>query len=183
VNPNQMQQLHQGSMHGPQGSYGQNGGPPYQGQGSPVQASPWAPPPGSSHPQWHGRNGSIGHSPLTPVSHSTPVNVSAYAPPMDDIDAMIEAATRSAEEKVKAQAAAAAAISTTAPSGTEHGENEEPVEKKAKKEKDKDKDKATRLIYTDNEASPEEKKARLSRYATISGNVDMPDGHDVEASI
>lgn len=38
----------------------------------------------------------------------------------------------------------------------------EPVEEKKSK---KDKDKATRLVYSDNELSPEEKMAKLSRYA------------------
>ena len=36
-----------------------------------------------------------------------------------------------------------------------------PVEKKSKKDKEKE----TRMVYTDNETSPEEKMARLSRYA------------------
>jgi len=34
-----------------------------------------------------------------------------------------------------------------------------------KQKKQKDKDKATRLVYSDNEFSPEEKMARMSRYA------------------
>ena len=52
---------------------------------------------------------------------------------------------------------------------------EAPAEKKPKKEKDKN----FRLVYSDNETSPEEKMARLSRYAftpdkqgpTVLGNV------------
>ena len=38
-----------------------------------------------------------------------------------------------------------------------------PSEKKSKKEKDKDRD--AKLIYSDNDTSPEEKMARLPRYA------------------
>lgn len=52
---------------------------------------------------------------------------------------------------------------------------EAPVERKPKKEKDKN----SRLVFSDNETSPEEKMARLSRYAftpnkkeeTVLGNV------------
>lgn len=38
-----------------------------------------------------------------------------------------------------------------------------PEEKKARKEKDK----STKLVYSDNETSPEEKMAKLSRYAYV----------------
>lgn len=47
---------------------------------------------------------------------------------------------------------------TTTASGTDAV-----TEKKAKK--DKEKDKNTKLVYSDNEVSPEEKMAKLSRYA------------------
>ena len=43
-----------------------------------------------------------------------------------------------------------------------------PSEKKSKKEKEKEK--GTKMIYSDNETSPEEKMAKLSRYAFV------PDG-------
>ena len=39
------------------------------------------------------------------------------------------------------------------------------TEKKSKKEKEKEKDKGTKMIYSDNETCPEEKMAKLSRYA------------------
>lgn len=49
---------------------------------------------------------------------------------------------------------------------------EVPEEKTAKKEKAKEKSKATRLVYADEEISPEEKMARLPRYAFV------PDGKE-----
>lgn len=39
------------------------------------------------------------------------------------------------------------------------------VDRKSKKEKEKEKQKLTKMMYTDNETSPEEKMARLPRYA------------------
>lgn len=41
------------------------------------------------------------------------------------------------------------------------------LEEKAEGKKDKDKSKATKLVYDDNEISPEEKMAKMARYAYI----------------
>lgn len=69
----------------------------------------------------------------------------------------------------------------------------EPGETKIKKEKDKDK--GTKLIYSDNTVSPEEKMARLPRYAfapinkaetvlgdaAISAVTGIADGHEIRS--
>jgi hypothetical protein len=52
---------------------------------------------------------------------------------------------------------------TPAPEATEKAES---VEKKSKKDKDKN----TRMVYSDNEVSPEEKLAKLPRYAFVPEN-------------
>lgn len=52
-----------------------------------------------------------------------------------------------------------ASMSGKAEAAAEEG----PEEKKGKKEKEKDK--STKLVYSDNEVSPEEKMAQLPRYA------------------
>lgn len=52
-----------------------------------------------------------------------------------------------------------ASISSKAEAAAEDG----PEEKKGKKEREKDKN--TKLVYSDNEVSPEEKMAKLPRYA------------------
>ncbi|MCJ1295435.1 hypothetical protein MMC34_006998 [Xylographa carneopallida] len=54
-------------------------------------------------------------------------------------------------------------ITTFSVGQTEAKAGETQSEKKSKKEKEKDKD--TRMVYSDNETSPEEKMAKLSRYA------------------
>jgi len=72
-------------------------------------------------------------------------------------------ATASKQADVDAAATTAASISTPpvapAPAKEEVGED-----KAAKKDKDKEKPKSTRLVYSDNETSPEEKMAMMARY-------------------
>jgi hypothetical protein len=75
------------------------------------------------------------------ASVESPVPLSANA---SSVDELISGAARAADN-AKAKTA------------------EQPAEKKIKKEKEKDK--ATKLVYSDNEVSPEEKMARLPRYA------------------
>ncbi len=66
-----------------------------------------------------------------------------------DVDELVANAAKDSETAVAAKVAPVLAEATTG--------------KKSKKEKDKDK--ATKLIYSDNEVSPEEKMAKLPRYA------------------
>jgi len=75
----------------------------------------------------------------------------AAAPIAASVDDLISGAAKEAE---------AAAKAAEAPKAEEAAE-----EKAAKKEKDKAK--PTRLVYSDNEVSPEEKMARLPRYAFV----------------
>jgi hypothetical protein len=49
----------------------------------------------------------------------------------------------------------------------EEAKSEVKLEEKAEGKKDKDKSKATKLVYDDNETSPEEKMAKMARYAYI----------------
>lgn len=68
------------------------------------------------------------------------------------VDDLISGAAKQADEAVTA------AVQPTPPKPAE------PTEEKPSK---KDKSKATRLVYADNETSPEEKMARLPRYAFV----------------
>ncbi|KAI9861457.1 MAG: hypothetical protein M1813_005354 [Trichoglossum hirsutum] len=153
VNAFQMRELHQTPNHAAQPGYGSSSGATpivYSGQGSP-----------NSHPQggWgqtQNGNGSWpnsgAQSPAAPAvinatnaqgngSVESPVPLSANA---SSVDELISGAARAADN-AKAKTA------------------DQPGEKKIKKEKDRDK--ATKLVYSDNEVSPEEKMARLPRYA------------------
>ena len=75
----------------------------------------------------------------------------------DAVDDLISTAAADADK------ALAATESQTGPKA-----EEQPGEKKAKKEKEKEK--AVKMVYSDNEVSPEEKMAKLPRYAFV------PDG-------
>ena len=148
-----MRELHQTPNHVPQSNYGNStgaGSAGLSGQGSP-----------NPHPQggWGSAQNGNGswpdsgiQSPATPVvinatnaqgnaSVESPVPLSANA---SSVDELISGAARAADN-AKAKTA------------------EQPGEKRIKKEKEKDK--ATKLVYSDNEVSPEEKMARLPRYA------------------
>jgi hypothetical protein len=72
----------------------------------------------------------------------------------------------SASKQADANAAAAASAKIATPPVVA-STTAEPIEEKAgsKKDKEKEKVKATRLVYSDNETSPEEKMALLAKYA------------------
>lgn len=74
---------------------------------------------------------------------------SGAAPVSSSVDDLISGAAKEAEQAAQ-------------PDGTKA---EAAEEKPAKKEKDKSK--PTRMVYADNETSPEEKMARLPRYAFV----------------
>ncbi|KAL1970722.1 hypothetical protein VTN77DRAFT_4366 [Rasamsonia byssochlamydoides] len=84
-----------------------------------------------------------------PTGEGTAPSEAAATPISSSVDDLISGAAKAADE-------AAQAASAQKPEITE--------DKKAKKEKDKSK---TRLVYSDNEISPEEKMARLPRYAYV----------------
>jgi len=78
-------------------------------------------------------------------------------------------------KKTEAPPAAAAAPAVTAPPApitaietAETAAAPEVSEKKSKKEKDK----AMKMVYSDNDVSPEEKMAKMARYAFISDGKD-----------
>ncbi|KAH0538993.1 hypothetical protein FGG08_004442 [Glutinoglossum americanum] len=153
VNAFQMRELHQTPNHAAQPGYGSgsSAGPvTYPGQGSPslLPQGGWGPVQ-NGNGSW---SNSGAQSPATPAvanatnaqgnaSVESPVPLSANA---SSVDELISGAARAADS----------AKSKTA---------DHPGEKKIKKEKDKDK--ATKLVYSDNEVSPEEKMAGLPRYA------------------
>lgn len=95
--------------------------------------------------------------------------VSGAAREADDIDEIIRMAEAGIKPPKKSEAAAApvqpaAAAEATSTPVPEPTEKSEPAEKKSKK------DKPVKMIYSDNDMSPEEKMAQMPRYAFV------PDG-------
>ncbi|EXJ55127.1 hypothetical protein A1O7_08052 [Cladophialophora yegresii CBS 114405] len=94
-----------------------------------------------------------------------PPQLPAAAEAASSLDDLIANASKQADANAAAAAAAASAKTATptapAPAATEL------VEDKAgpKKDKEKEKPKSTRLVYSDNETSPEERMAKLAKYA------------------
>lgn len=165
VNAFQMQQMHQGQASVPSS---QSAGP--------AQIGGWAQPPGANN-TWHDNSPPgvppPGLSGLPMTSTNLPAQLGN--PPSSNVSNPNAAETAEAARSKPAMAA---------------GEVTEP---KVKKEKDKEK--ATKLIYPDNEVSPEEKMASLPRYAfapikreeTVLGEATTPavtgvvDGHDIRS--
>jgi hypothetical protein len=121
-------------------------------------------------PQYH-------QQPAQSNPHHSPTNgpisaTAAQPPSAASIDDLISNASKQADAKAAtpqpvptpppAKIEPPATVPTPVPSAT--ATKEEPGDEKASK-KEKDKSKATRLVYSDNETSPEEKMAMLSRYA------------------
>lgn len=139
-----MQQMHQGQLPGPPNpaSFAQQGGPQHPSNGfNNIQHT-------SNGPPHHDSGGQ---------STKSPVNV-RQAQALADATSLDDLLSGAAKDADKASIAAEAKANTKA-------ENAQP-EKKNKK----DKEKATKLVYSDNETSPEEKMAQLPRYAFV------PDG-------
>ena len=96
------------------------------------------------------------------------------APNAASIDDLISSASKQADANTAAQAAAqpssklevsaSASAPTASPAPPATGAKDDAGEEKNAK-KEKDKPKTTRLVYSDNDTSPEEKMALLSRYA------------------
>ncbi|TVY34480.1 BUB3-interacting and GLEBS motif-containing protein [Lachnellula subtilissima] len=155
VPPYQMQQLHQGppgtSFQGQQGSWTGNS---WKGQDQkPAMSSSYPP-----HSQ--------GYGDYSTNASSVDDLVSGAAREADDIDEIIRMAEAVAAPPVQATEAEAKAEATSAsvPESAEIGDKSEPTQKKSKK------DKPQKMIYSDNEMSPEEKMALMPRYAFV------PDG-------
>ena len=89
--------------------------------------------------------------PSAPPASAAPESLTATS-----LDDLISGASREAEASVSAAAQPEAAP-------VEEAQAEAGEEKASKKEKEKNK--ATKLVYSDNDVSPEEKMARMPRYA------------------
>jgi hypothetical protein len=90
--------------------------------------------------------------------------VSGAARKADDIDEIIRMAEAGIKPPKKGDTPAAsvqAPESNATPTPAPEGEKTEPAEKKSKK------DKPMKMIYSDNEISPEEKMAMMPRYAFV----------------
>ena len=140
VNAFQMQQMHQGQLPGPPN-------PPDHSHNNQQNASQQ---PGVSG---GAQNGALGAPPTlsAPVPNpllEPPTVLSANASSLDDL---VSGAAKDADK---------AAGATESKLDTPRIE-EPPEEKKGKKEKDKN----TKLVYSDNDVSPEEKMAQMPRYA------------------
>lgn len=104
----------------------------------------------NSHNAQYGKPEQAAGPPGTTVSAVEAPNTSA-------IDDLISSASKQAD---------VSATQTSAPSvATEPAAAAPSKEKPADEKKEKEKSKATRLVYSDNEVSPEERMATLSRYA------------------
>lgn len=140
----------------PQGSWGPNGwsGADHQ---NPAMSSAY-PPPHQGYNDSYAANGAVGN------------NGAAREP--DDIDELI----RMAEAGIKPPKKGESPPSVSAPAPNVTQPQPQPTDlavapapaatpEASEKKSKKDKDKATRMVYSDNEVSPEEKMAQLSRYA------------------
>ncbi|RDL33348.1 Uncharacterized protein BP5553_08787 [Venustampulla echinocandica] len=152
VAPFQMQQMHQGnpaSFQGSQGSWAGNG---WNGQDQKPAMS-------SAYPA------SQGYGDYSANASSVDDLVSGAARAADDIDEIIRMAEAGIKPPKKGEALPArvqAPIPEAAPTPVpETTEKTETNEKKSKK------DKPTKMIYSDNEISPEEKMAMMPRYAFV----------------
>ena len=116
------------------------------------------------------------HQGQIPGQTNSTVSQSPTGNEPSSLDELISGASRQAEEAAKAQPAPVPIPSSAnipsngngasgpgAPPATKKVGDEQGEEKTAKKEKDKSK--ASRLVYSDNDISPEEKMAILPRYA------------------
>jgi hypothetical protein len=163
VPPYQMQQLHQGPPPHQQGGWGGNG---WKGQDQNSAMSSAYPP----HSQGYNGDYSTNASSVDDL-------VSGAAREADDIDEIIRMAEAGIKPPKKGEASqlpitapastvtsnapTAAATPTPAPETTDTTEKTEQGEKKAKKEK------SIKMIYSDNDLSPEERMAMMPRYAFV----------------
>lgn len=151
VPPYQMQQMHQGP---PQGGWNENG---WKGQDQNAAMSSAYPPHSQSY------NGATNASTVDDL-------VSGAAREADDIDEIIRMAEAGIKPPKKVDALATslpapeAAIPPSVPA-VETAVKSEEVEKSETGEKKSKKEKSIRMIYSDLELSPEERMAKMPRYA------------------
>jgi hypothetical protein len=111
-----------------------------------------------------------------PNASSVDELVSGAARGGDDIDEIIRMAEAGIRppKKVDSQAVPASAAQAQVPSAASEAP---PAADATEKKPKKDKDKNVKMFYSDNEVSPEEKMARMPRYAFV------PDGKDDTALV
>jgi hypothetical protein len=164
-----MQQMHQGPPPHQQGGWGGNG---WKGQDQNSAMSSAYPPHSQSYTGDYSTNAS-----------SVDDLVSGAAREADDIDEIIRMAEAGIKPPKKGEAAQAlgqgpeSAVTSTAPTATatptpapETSDKPESAEKTEQGEKKAKKEKPIKMIYSDNDLSPEEKMAMMPRYAFV------PDG-------
>ena len=97
----------------------------------------------------------------SPTAHPKPHSIpSANATTLDDL---VSGAAKDADEANKVTAIKSERNESTGAPKLDSKPNDAHEEKKGKKEKEK----VTKLVYSDNEISPEEKMAQLPRYAFV----------------
>jgi hypothetical protein len=118
-------------------------------------------------------------TPSQPQTNGAAQNYAPEAPTAASIDDLISSASKQADADAAAAQSVSAPASNVAASAAEPVPTSAPApvapatkgdagdDKNAKKEKDKPK--TTKLVYSDNDTSPEEKMAMLARYAFTSG--------------
>ena len=122
-----------------------------------------APPNHPSVTQYRPQEASVSPAPQSQVSSSIPAKLDNNASSLDDL---ISSASKQADLTSVAATASPAAPPAAAAAASNPPKEDANEEKAAKK--DKEKPKSTRLVYSDNEISPEEKMALLPKYAFIS---------------
>ncbi|KAL1874218.1 hypothetical protein VTK73DRAFT_545 [Phialemonium thermophilum] len=90
-----------------------------------------------------------------------PAPATGYAPGASTIDELVAGASRQGDEIDNVIRMAEAGVKPTPSRGTAEEATPATAERKAKKEKDKN----VRMVYADSEVSPEEKLARMPKYA------------------
>jgi hypothetical protein len=101
-------------------------------------------------------------APYAPTPAQPSLDESQNASSLDDL---IANASQQADVDAAAAVAPPAPAASFPPAAPVAVKEEAGEDKAAKKEKDKEKPKSTRLVYSDNETSPEEKMAVWAKYA------------------
>lgn len=145
----------------PYGSPGPVGLPQGRSPGpnmSPAQSSPFAAPPGLPQRPMSGAPGSAQFHQAAPSQPPTPYQPASGAAAGDP---RLRAAQANAATQQIGSQPSVANLNATNPTTSAGKEQGQKPEKKSKK----DKDKPTKLLYSDNEISPEEKMAKMAKYA------------------
>ncbi|KAK5686709.1 hypothetical protein LTS12_029035, partial [Elasticomyces elasticus] len=146
-----------GPAHFTPSGYSPHPGQPYGTTPSPFPSQPQPQQPQNNSPQASGfpRSGSLPATPGLPVAPSLPQRPSFGAPQVNSFQ--LQQMHMGHVPPPGAEAAPPAEATSATPAT--------PADDKPEEKTKKDKSKNTRLVYSDNEISPEEKMANLPRYA------------------